>query len=43
MSISGTTQRYMQPSPAVLDAAIRLLDGATESRGGIVEAPGTGA
>src|SRR5215475_2707956 len=35
----GTTQRYMHLSPAALDAAIRLLDGA-ESRGGIVEAPG---
>jgi hypothetical protein len=36
----GTTQRYMHLSPAALNAAIRLLDGA-ESRGGIVEAPGT--
>lgn len=49
----GTTQRYMHLSPAALDAAIRLLDGAealdgvearggigTETRGGIVEAPG---
>ena len=35
----GTTQRYMHLSPAALDAAIRLLDGA-ETRGGIVEAPG---
>jgi site-specific recombinase XerD len=35
----GTTQRYMHLSPAALDAAIRLLDGA-EIRGGIVEAPG---
>lgn len=39
----GTTQRYMHLSPAALDAAIRLLDGAAEQRGGIVEAPGTGA
>ena len=36
----GTTQRYMHLSPAALDAAIRLLDGATDIRGGIVEAPG---
>lgn len=36
----GTTQRYMHLSPAALDAPIRLLDGATETRGGIVEAPG---
>ena len=35
----STTQRYMHLSPAALDAAIRLLDGA-ESRGAIVEAPG---
>jgi hypothetical protein len=35
----GTTQRYMHLSPAALDAAIRLLDGA-ESRGGIVEGAG---
>jgi len=35
----GTTQRYMHLSPAALDAAIRLLDGA-DSGGGIVEAPG---
>jgi integrase len=35
----GTTQRHMHLSPAALDAAIRLLDGA-DSRGGIVEAPG---
>jgi hypothetical protein len=32
----GTTQRYMHLSPAALDAAIRLLDGA-QGRGGIVE------
>lgn len=37
----GTTQRYMHLSPAALDAAIRLLDGAAEKRGGIVEATGT--
>jgi hypothetical protein len=37
--ILATTQRYMHLSPAALDAAIRLLDGA-DSRGGIVEAPG---
>jgi len=37
----GTTQRYMHLSPAALEAAIRLLDAATESRGGIVEASGT--
>ena len=36
----STTQRYMHLSPAALDAAIRLLDGAAETRGGIVEAPG---
>ena len=35
----GTTQRYMHLSPAALDAAIRLLDGA-DIRGGMVEAPG---
>jgi hypothetical protein len=29
----------MYLSPAALDAAIRLLDGAAETRGGIVEAP----
>jgi site-specific recombinase XerD len=39
----STTQRYMHLSPAALDAAIRLLDGAAETRGGMVEAPGTGA
>jgi integrase len=37
----ATTQRYMHLSPAALDAAIRLLDGAAENRGGIVEAQGT--
>jgi site-specific recombinase XerD len=37
----GTTQRYMHLSPAALDAAIRLLDGPAETRGGIVEASGT--
>jgi site-specific recombinase XerD len=37
----GTTQRYMHLSPAALEAAIGLLDGAGDSRGGIVEAPGT--
>lgn len=31
----GTTQRYMHLIPAALDAAIRLLDGAAEHRGGI--------
>jgi integrase len=36
----GTTQRYMHLSPAALDAAIRLLDGTADIRGGIVEAPG---
>src|SRR5206468_5194682 len=34
----STTQGYMHLSPAALDAAIRLLDGA--GRGGIVEAAG---
>ena len=45
----STTQRYMHLSPAALDAAIQLLDGAAprggievQTRGGIVEAPGTG-
>jgi len=37
----STTQRYMHLSPAALDAAIRLLDGAAENRGGIMEAQGT--
>jgi site-specific recombinase XerD len=37
----ATTQRYMHLSPAALDAAIRLLDGPAENRGGIVEAQGT--
>lgn len=37
----GTTQRYMHLSPAALEAAIRLLDAAIESRGGIMEASGT--
>jgi hypothetical protein len=37
----GSTQRYMHLGPAALDAAIRLLEGAAENRGGIVEAPGT--
>jgi putative transposase len=37
----ATTQRYMHVSPAALDAAIRLLDGVAENRGGIVEAQGT--
>ena len=36
----ATTQRYMHLSPAALDAAIRLLEMGTESRGGIVEAAG---
>ena len=36
----ATTQRYMHLSPAALDAAIRLLEMETESRGGIVEAAG---
>lgn len=35
----GTTQRHMHLSPAALEAAIRLLDGA-DSYGGIVQAPG---
>jgi integrase len=39
----GTTQRYMHLSPAALDAAIRLLDGAADVSGGIVEAQGTTA
>ena len=39
----ATTQRYMHLSPAALDAAIRLLDGAAENRGGIVEARERGA
>ena len=42
----GTTQRYMHLSPAALDAAIRLLEtpleSGTQTRGGIVEAQGTG-
>jgi hypothetical protein len=29
------------PEPAALDAAMRLLEAAAESRGGIVEASGT--
>jgi hypothetical protein len=33
----------MHLSPAVLDAAIRLLDGASDVSGGIVEAQGTTA
>lgn len=37
---SGTTQRHMHLSPAALDAAIRLPDGA-ETRVGILEALGT--
>lgn len=37
-----TTQRYMHLSPAALDAAIRLLETGTESRGEILEAAGTG-
>src|SRR5687768_15372040 len=36
----ATTQRYMHLSPAALDAAIRLLEMGTESRGGILEAAG---
>jgi integrase len=36
----ATTQRYMHLSPAALDAAIRLLETGTESRGGILEAAG---
>lgn len=36
----STTQRYMHLSPAALDAAIRLLEMGTESRGGILEAAG---
>ncbi len=39
----GTTQRYIHLSPAAFDAAIRLLDAAAESGGGIGEATGTGA
>ena len=35
-----TTQRYMHLSPAALDAAIRLLETGTESRGEIPEAAG---
>ena len=35
-----TTQRYMHLSPAALDAAIRLLEMGTESRGEILEAAG---
>src|SRR6185503_11872508 len=31
----ATTQRYMHLSPAALDAAIRLLETGTDSRGGI--------
>lgn len=36
----ATTQRYMHLSPAALDAAIRLLETGTESRGGMLEAAG---
>jgi integrase len=36
----ATTQPYMHLSPAALDAAIRLLETGTESRGEILEAAG---
>jgi site-specific recombinase XerD len=43
----SSTQRYMHLSPAALDAATQLLDGAApregvdaSPRGGVVEAPG---
>jgi site-specific recombinase XerD len=36
----ATTHRYMHLSPAALDAAIRLLETGTESRGEIREAAG---
>jgi hypothetical protein len=35
-----TPQRYMHLSPAALDAAIRLLEMGTESRGEMLEAAG---
>lgn len=36
----ATAQRFVHLSPAALDAAIRLLEMDTESRGGILEAAG---